>query len=162
MGRNDAMKSRKKEYKRARRRATRPWKILTWISAPITLILIILAVFCATFDNSLSIFIGGTFNNIKNKDENAIYHKMDFDSQEEMVRYGEDLCKKVEAEGAAIGRGRKGKLLFDFFRRPRLRRDRIGQYRRVQGRHAKGSAGDRGDGSQSDDLGLLSGVRRAV
>ena len=110
MGRNDAMKSRKKEYKRARRRATRPWKILTWISAPITLILIILAVFCSTFDNSLSIFIGGTFNNIKNKDENAIYHKMDFDSQEEMVRYGEDLCKKVEAEGAALLMNENGAL----------------------------------------------------
>ncbi len=102
MGRNDDSKSRKKEYKRARRRATRPWKILTWFSAPLTLLLIIAAVFCSTFDNSLSIFIGGTFNDIKNKDENAIYYKMDFDSQEEMVRYGEDLCKQVEAEGAAL------------------------------------------------------------
>ena len=66
MGKNRDIKSRKKEYKRARRRATRPWKILTWISAPITAILIVLAVFCSIFDNSLSIFVGGTFNNIKN------------------------------------------------------------------------------------------------
>ena len=92
----------KKEYKRARRRATRPWKILTWISAPITAILIALAVFSSVFDNSLSIFVGGTFNNIKNKDENAVYYKMDFDSQEEMVHYGEELCRQVEAEGAAL------------------------------------------------------------
>ena len=102
MGKNRDIKSRKKEYKRARRRATRPWKILTWISAPITAILIVLAVFCSIFDNSLSIFVGGTFNNIKNKDENAVYYKMDFDSQEEMVHYGEQLCKRVEEEGAAL------------------------------------------------------------
>ncbi len=102
MEKNRDMKSRKKEYKRARRKATRPWKILTWISAPITIILIVLSVFCSTFDNSLSIFVGGTFNDIKNKDGNANYYKMDFDSQEEMVRYGEALCKQVEAEGAAL------------------------------------------------------------
>lgn len=102
MEKNRDMKSRKKEYKRARRKATRPWKILTWISAPITIILIVLSVLCSTFDNSLSIFIGGTFNDIKNKDGNANYYKMDFDSQEEMVRYGEALCRQVEAEGAAL------------------------------------------------------------
>lgn len=102
MEKNRDMKSRKKEYKRSRRKATRPWKILTWISAPITIILIVLSVLCSTFDNSLSIFIGGTFNDIKNKDGNANYYKMDFDSQEEMVRYGEALCKQVEAEGAAL------------------------------------------------------------
>ena len=102
MEKNRDAKARKKEYKRARRRATRPWKILTILSAPVTVILIVLAVFCTIFDNSISIFVGGTFNNIKNKDENAIYHKMDFDSQEEMVHYGENLCKQVEAEGAAL------------------------------------------------------------
>ena len=102
MGKNRNIRSGKKEFKRARRKATRPWKALTWISAPITVILLVLAVFCTIFDNSISIFVGGTFNNIKNKDENAVYYKMDFDSQEEMVHYGEELCKQVEAEGAAL------------------------------------------------------------
>ena len=102
MGKDLERKSRKKEYKRARRKATRPWKALTMITAPVTLILIVAAVFCTIFDNSISIFVGGTFNDIKNKDENAIYYKMDFDSQEEMVHYGEELCKRVEEEGAAL------------------------------------------------------------
>ena len=102
MENKNELKTRKKEFNRARRKATRPWKILTFISAPITAILIAAAVFCSIFDNSLSIFVGGTFNNIKNRDENATYYKLDFDSKEEMVHYGEDLCKQVEAEGAAL------------------------------------------------------------
>lgn len=110
MEKNRDMKARKKEYKRARRRAVGPWKALTLVSAPLTVILIVLAVFCTIFDNSLSIFVGGTFNNIKNRDENAIYYKMDFDSQEEMVHYGENLCKQVEAEGAALLLNENGAL----------------------------------------------------
>ena len=95
MENKNELKTRKKEFNRARRKATRPWKILTFISAPITAILIAAAVFCSIFDNSLSIFVGGTFNNIKNRDENATYYKLDFDSKEEMVHYGEDLCIQV-------------------------------------------------------------------
>ncbi len=95
-------KVQKKKFKRAKRRAIGPWKILTIISAPVTLILTALAVFCTTFDNSLSIFIGGTFNDIKNRDESAVYYDMDFDSAEEMMQYGNELCRQVEAEGAAL------------------------------------------------------------
>ncbi len=95
-------KVQKKKFKRAKRRAIGPWKILTIISAPVTLILTALAVFCTTFDNSLSVFVGGTFNDIKNRDESAVYYDMDFDSAEEMVQYGNELCRQVEAEGAAL------------------------------------------------------------
>ena len=95
-------KVQKKKFKRAKRRAIGPWKILTIISAPATLILTALAVFCTTFDNSLSVFVGGTFNDIKNRDESAVYYDMDFDSAEEMVQYGNELCRQVEAEGAAL------------------------------------------------------------
>ena len=48
-------KVQKKKFKRAKRRAIGPWKILTIISAPVTLILTALAVFCTTFDNSLHV-----------------------------------------------------------------------------------------------------------
>lgn len=97
-----AMKARKKEFKRARRKAVGPWKILTWISAPLAVILTAAAVIVGIFDNSFSIFVGGTFNNIQNKDENAVYYESDFDSTEEMVHYGIELCKQVEGEGAAL------------------------------------------------------------
>lgn len=97
-----AMKARKKEFKRARRKAYGLWKVLTWISAPLALLLTIAAIVVGTFDNSFSIFVGGTFNNMKNKDENAVYFESDFDSKEEMVQYGIELCKQVEGEGAAL------------------------------------------------------------
>lgn len=107
------MKVRRREYKRARRKAIGPWKVLTWISAPVTVILIVLAVFCSIFDNSISIFVGGTFNNIKNRDESAVYYEMDFDSKEEMVHYGNELCRQVEAEGAALLMNENGALPLD-------------------------------------------------
>lgn len=95
-------KAKKKEFKRAKRKAFGLWKALTIISAPLAIILTIATVVVATFDNSFSIFVGGTFNNIKNKDENAVYFESDFDSKEEMVQYGIELTKQVEAEGAAL------------------------------------------------------------
>lgn len=107
------MKARKKEYKRARRKAVGPWKVLTILTAPVTAVLIVAAVFCSIFDNSISIFVGGTFNNIKNRDENAIYYDMDFDSKEEMVHYGDELCRQVEAEGAALLMNENGALPLD-------------------------------------------------
>lgn len=53
------------------------------------------------FDNSLSIFVGGTFNHFE-KDPNAVYYESDFASDEEMIAYGLELCELVEAEGAAL------------------------------------------------------------
>ena len=96
------MKAKKKEFKRARRKSYGLWKALTWISAPLAVILTVAAVVVGIFDNSFSIFVGGTFNNVKNKDENAVYFESDFDSKEEMVQYGLALTKKVEGEGAAL------------------------------------------------------------
>ena len=104
------MKARKKEYKRARRKAVGPWKVLAIMTAPVTAVLLVLAVFCSIFDNSISIFVGGTFNDIKNRDESAIYYPMDFDSKEEMVHYGDELCRQVEAEGAALLMNENGAL----------------------------------------------------
>lgn len=96
------LKARKKEYKRAKRKAFGLWKALAIISAPLAVILTVITVVVGIFDNSFSIFVGGTFNNIKNKDENAVYFESDFDSKEEMVQYGLELTKQVEGEGAAL------------------------------------------------------------
>lgn len=96
------MKAKKKEFKKARRRATRPWKSLTWISAPLAVILIAATVIISMFDNTFSIFVGGTFNHLENRDDSAVYFESDFSSTEEMVEYGLELCEQVEAEGAAL------------------------------------------------------------
>lgn len=95
------MKTRKKAYRKARSKAIRPWKWLTWFSAPFAVILTIAAVVTSMFDNSLSIFVGGTFNHFE-KDPNAVYYESDFASDEEMINYGLELCELVEAEGAAL------------------------------------------------------------
>lgn len=95
------MKAKKKAYKKARSKATRPWKWLTWISTPFAIVLTVAAVVTSIFDNSFSIFVGGTFNRFE-KDPNAVYFASDFASDEEMINYGLELCETVEAEGAAL------------------------------------------------------------
>ncbi len=95
------MRAKRKAYRKARSRAVRPWKWLTWCSLPFAIVLIIAAVFTSIFDNSLSIFVGGTFNHFE-KDPDAVYHTSDFASDEEMIAYGLELCELVEAEGAAL------------------------------------------------------------
>ena len=96
------MNVRKKEFRRARRRATRPWKALTWFFAPLAVILIVATVVVSIFDNTFSIFVGGTFCHLENRDEDAVYFASDFAAEEEMVEYGLTLCRQVEAEGAAL------------------------------------------------------------
>lgn len=95
------MKTRKKVYRKARSKAVRPWKWLTWFSMPFALLLTVAAIVTSIFDNSFSIFVGGTFNNFE-KDPNAVYYESDFASDEEMIAYGLELCKMVEAEGAVL------------------------------------------------------------
>ena len=95
------MKAKRKAYRKARSKAVRPWKWLTWFSVPFAVILIVATVFTSIFDNSLSIFVGGTFNHFE-KDSNAVYFASDFASDEEMIAYGLELCELVEAEGAAL------------------------------------------------------------
>lgn len=96
------LKARKKAYKKAKRKAVRPWSILTCLSAPLAIIMAVATFFISMFDNTMSIFVGGTFFELENEDPHAIYFKSDYDSAEEMVAAGEALCKLVEAEGAAL------------------------------------------------------------
>lgn len=101
MERNQEPKVRKKVYKKVKRKATRPWKGLTLFSGMLAVVMIGATVVTSMFDNTFSIFVGGTFNTFE-KDPNAIYYPSDFDTAEEMVSYGEELCELVEAEGAAL------------------------------------------------------------
>lgn len=95
-------KARKKAYNKARRRAIRPWKGITFLSAVVAIIMIPMTVILTTFDNTVAAFVGGTFWELKNADENAVYFESDFSSVEEMNEYGLKLCETVEAEGAVL------------------------------------------------------------
>ncbi len=95
-------KALKKAYKRAKRKNVTLWKVLSFISAPVAIIMAIATFALSMFDNTLAAFVGGDFHELVNKDPNAIYYESDFASAEEMVEYGLELCELVEAEGAAL------------------------------------------------------------
>ncbi len=92
----------KKSYKKKKRKLIGPWKTVAIVFLVLTLLLVPVSVLLKIFDNSLAAFVGGSFWELENRDENAIYFKSDFDSIEEMASYGELICKSVEAEGAAL------------------------------------------------------------
>jgi len=96
------IKARKKAYKKARSKATRPWKWLTWISAPLAIILTAATIIVGMFDNTFVLFLGGTFWELVNEDPNAIYFEGDFETEEERTAAGAALVKQVEAEGASL------------------------------------------------------------
>ncbi|MBQ4559076.1 MAG: glycoside hydrolase family 3 C-terminal domain-containing protein [Tyzzerella sp.] len=95
-------KAQKKAFKKARRRARRPWKFLTLFSAPLAVILIIATVVVTMFDNTMALFVGGTFWELENADAEAVYYEGDYKTEEERTKAGAELVKQVEAEGASL------------------------------------------------------------
>ena len=96
------IKARKKAYKKALRKARRPWKFLTILSAPLAIIFAALFVVTSMFDNTIALFVGGTFWQLENEDPTAVYYEGDFDTEAERVARGAELVKQVEGEGAAL------------------------------------------------------------
>ncbi len=96
------IKARKKAYKKSLRKARRPWKLLTLISGPLAVILIAAFAVCSIFDNTISLFTGGTFWELENEDPSAIYYEADFATEADRLAKGAELVKQVEAEGAAL------------------------------------------------------------
>ncbi len=95
-------KQAKKAYKKAKHRAIRPWKGMSVFSGIVTVLFVPIFIICSMFDNTLAARTGGTFWSLENEDESAQYYTSDFDSVEDMVSYGENVCERVEAEGAAL------------------------------------------------------------
>lgn len=95
-------KTRKKAYRKAKRRAIRPWKGLSIVSAVLAVLLLSVYTVLNMFDNTIALFVGGTFWELENEDEDAQYYTSDFDSEEELVEYGTQIARQVEAEGAAL------------------------------------------------------------
>ena len=68
-------KTLKKAYKTARRKSHGLWKFFTWFSAPIAIVMIMGMVVLSTFDNTVALFVGGTFWKLENEDPEAIYYE---------------------------------------------------------------------------------------
>ena len=79
MGENKKeVKARKKAFRKAKHRAIRPWKGLSIVCAILAVIFVPLYSLLNVFDNSLAIFVGGTFWKLKNEDQSAQYFTSDF------------------------------------------------------------------------------------
>lgn len=95
-------KAQKKAFRKAKHKAIRPWKGMSIFSGILAVLFAIVFFICSMFDNTIAAFAGGTFWELENEDESAQYYTSDFDSVEDMITYGEELCQQVEAEGAAL------------------------------------------------------------
>mgnify|MGYP003301673685 FL=1 len=95
-------KQKKKAYKKVKRKLVLPWKILAIFCAVLMLIMSVLTVALNMFDNTVAAMMGGTFWELENEDPSAQYFVSDFATKDEMTAYGLDLCRQVEAEGAAL------------------------------------------------------------
>ena len=107
------LKARKKAYKKAKRKAVRPWSIFTCVSAPLAIIMTVVAVVCTMFDNTIVLFAGGTFWELVNEDPNAQYFKGEFATEADRNAAGAQLVYQVEAEGAALLTNENGTLPLD-------------------------------------------------
>ena len=96
------IKARRKAYKQARGKASRPWKLLTWLTGPLAIILIAATIVIGMFDNTIALFTGSYFWELVDEDPNAQYFTSDFATDEERVAAGYALVKQVEGEGAAL------------------------------------------------------------
>lgn len=80
-------KEKKKAWKKAKHKACRPWKGLSVFTGIVTVLALVVTMIFSMFDNTISVFIGGTFWELKNKNEDAQYFKSTFDSKEEKDKY---------------------------------------------------------------------------
>jgi len=110
MGERDDFLEEKKKLKKARRKAIRPWKGLTFLSLPLALISIAALIAATIFDNTVAIFFGGTFWELENTSDAAEYFTTDYEEWEDNEEYGRRIAELVEAEGAALLYNKDGAL----------------------------------------------------
>ena len=78
-------------------------KFVSVVLVVLFVIMIPVNVVVRMFDNTIALLLkGNTFWELQNADENAIYFEKDYQSQEERLEAGKELCYEVESEGAAL------------------------------------------------------------
>ncbi len=96
------LKQLKKASKKAKLRTVTLWKSLGIFFLVVALIMTPLSIVAKMFDNTLAAMMGGKFWEVIDEDPNAVYFEEDFDTDEERLAAGKDICYQVEAEGAAL------------------------------------------------------------
>lgn len=96
-------KLRKKSFKKAKRKAIRPWPFFSGLFLVLTVILLVVSIVVSMFDNTIALLLkGNTFWELQNEDANAVYYESKYESQEDRLEAGLKLCYEVESEGAAL------------------------------------------------------------
>lgn len=103
----------KKKIRKAKKKATSPFKGLTIISLPLTIISIVLLVIATVFDNSVAIFFDSTFWKLDNPNEDAQYFSAGLGEWESDEHYAQMIAEQVEAEGAVLLYNRDNTLPLD-------------------------------------------------
>lgn len=110
MEKKDMNLEEKKKLRKAKRRATRLWKGLTFLSFPLAVISIAALIAATVFDNTVAIFFGGTFWELVNPSKESVYFDTDFPDWEDNEAYGRYIAEQVEAEGAVLLYNKDGAL----------------------------------------------------
>lgn len=95
-------KEAKKKLRKAKRKAVRPFRGLTILSIPLTIIAIALLIFATIFDNSVAIFMGGRFWKLDDVNPSAQYFETGLSDEMTDTEYAELIAEQVEAEGATL------------------------------------------------------------
>ncbi len=96
------LKQLKKACKKAKRKHVTLWKTLGILFLVFAILVSAGSVVVKMFDNTMGAMLGGRFWDVIDEDPNAIYYEMDFQSNEERLNKGAEICYQVEAEGAAL------------------------------------------------------------
>lgn len=98
----DDYKQKKRAWNKARRKATRPFKGLAILCAPLALLMALAMVVVTLFHSTADIIFKAKTYRIVDEDPSAQYFTMDFDTPEAREEYENALCEQLEAEGAAL------------------------------------------------------------
>ena len=102
MSEQNEFKSLKKAWNKGRRKAARPWKGLSVFTGIVAVLCILITAVFSYFDNTVALIVKQNFWDVVNEDESAQYYTLDYDSVEESMAYKNDLCERLEGEGAVL------------------------------------------------------------
>ena len=96
------LKQLKKACKKAKRRTVTLWKSLGILFLVFAILLSAGTVVVGMFDNTMAALLGGKFWDVIDEDPDAVYFTSDYETDEQRLTAGEQICYQVEAEGAAL------------------------------------------------------------
>ena len=80
----------------------RVWKILTPILAVLMIVSIVAIPVTASFDNAINVALGAKTQEIVPGEGAQIFFWSDYESEEDLVAFEQQLCRDIESEGAAL------------------------------------------------------------